>query len=153
MRSLDLEEYLTEILFTLSPALKKTDIAINIDSPEEIRIITYPGAFSQIITNLIMNSINHGFDSGESGRIDISLREEEDFTVIDYRDNGKGMTEDVKSRIFEPFFTTRRNLGGTGLGLSVVYTLVTQKFQGSISCYSAPGKGTQFLLHLKSILT
>jgi signal transduction histidine kinase len=149
LRELDLEEYINEILFTLSPVLRRTKISLQISCPEEILIITYPGAISQIITNLVMNAMYHAFDPDTEGLIEILIKRENEYIIIDLRDDGKGMDDVVRERIFEPFYTTKRNNGGTGLGLSIVYTLVTQKFHGSIDCESAPGKGTHFLIRFK----
>ena len=101
----------------------------------------------QIISNLVLNSLFHAFDDEKEGRISIQVeRQDKDLKII-YKDNGKGMDKRVQDRIFEPFFTTRRGRGGTGLGLYVIYNVITQKLGGSIRCNSEPGKGTEFVVN------
>jgi signal transduction histidine kinase/ligand-binding sensor domain-containing protein len=143
-RTIELGAYLNEILISLGPAFKKTAHSVHVDCPEPLSLNTYPGAFYQIVSNLLMNSLNHAFAPGQAGEIIIAIRQDGDHVVLRYRDNGKGMSEDVRSRIFEPFFTTRRGQGGSGLGMHVVYNLVTQLLKGQIHVDSAPGTGTSF---------
>jgi signal transduction histidine kinase len=107
-----------------------------------------PGGLSQIVTNLVMNTLTHGFGAEDAGSIELSATELSAGVELVYRDNGKGMTPDVVDRIFDPFFTTRRGQGGSGLGMHVVYNIVTQKYGGEIRCESAPGKGTRFIITL-----
>jgi len=105
-----------------------------------------PGALYQIISNLVMNSLKHGFDGMLVGTITIEIRRENQGVVIDYRDNGNGMTRNQVARIYEPFYTTKRGRGGTGLGMHIVYNNVTGTLGGTISCASKSGRGTQFLI-------
>jgi signal transduction histidine kinase len=112
---------------------------------------TYPGALYQIVVNLVINSLVHAFDESHPGRIEISARREGEQVEIEYRDDGKGMSESVQRRVFEPFFTTRRGAGGSGLGLHIVYNLATQILGGNVSCESTLGKGTLFRVVLPRI--
>jgi signal transduction histidine kinase len=114
--------------------------------PQPVTVETYPGALYQIVVNLVMNSITHGFEGGEQGRITIGLARLDGEVELDYRDNGRGMSEDVRRRAFEPFFTTRRGQGGSGLGLHIVYNLSTQVLRGRAAIESAPGQGFRFVL-------
>ncbi len=143
-RRLDLAVYLQEILTSLKPALKKTPYRIELDCPGPMLVDTYPGAIYQVVANLVMNSLRHGFDGRAEGLIRLAVSREDGNVLLAYRDDGKGMTEDVRRRMFEPFFTTRRGEGGSGLGLHIVWNLATQVLGGSIACESAPGEGVRF---------
>ena len=145
-RVVDLGVCLNEILTTLGPSLKKTPHRVELVCPPGLIIETAPGALYQIVTNLVMNSLTHGFEDGRAGGIRISVAWHEHVVSIDYRDDGRGMDDAVRARIFEPFFTTRRGQGGSGLGMHIVYSLVTQVLEGSIDCESSPGAGTRFLI-------
>ncbi len=148
-RTLDLGAYLEEILTSLAPALKRGRHTIEVRCNERVSIDTYPGALYQIVVNLVMNSITHAFGGGEEGKISIEIARGGDSEIeIDYRDNGRGMTDDVRRRAFEPFFTTRRGQGGSGLGLHIVYNLVTQVLRGKVELESSPGRGVRFRLRL-----
>lgn len=145
-REFFIKEYMDEILLSIVNVTKKTNIVINVQCEKTIRINSYPGAFSQIITNLILNSITHAFKVKEEGLIDISFKEENNKIKIVYRDNGKGIEEENLSKIFDPFFTTNRNHGGTGLGLNIIYNIVTNTLNGTINCKSTPKKGVEFTI-------
>jgi signal transduction histidine kinase len=113
--------------------------------PEGLVIDGYPGFYGQILTNLFLNAVNHAFVDGRSGTISISARARghDDIEII-FADDGAGMTPDVQRQAFDPFFTTRRNEGGTGLGLHIVYNLVTQQLGGRMMLESRLGQGTTF---------
>ena len=150
-RVIDLGASLDEIITTLGPTLKNTASHIALHCPQLIIVETAPGALYQIVTNLVMNSLTHGLGKDRAVRpceIRIDVRREGGAVKIDYRDNGVGMEEAVRSRIFEPFFTTARGQGGSGLGMHIVYNLVTQALNGSIECESAPGQGVLFRIVL-----
>jgi signal transduction histidine kinase len=145
-RTIELGAYLNEILISLGPALRKTPHDVSIDCPQAISLNTFPGAIYQIVSNLLMNSIYHAFAPGQVGTIAISVERTGRNVELIYRDDGKGMDEAVRARIFEPFFTTRRGEGGSGLGMHVVYNLVTQLLGGKIRVDSAPGAGATFVI-------
>ena len=147
-RRIELGAYLNDILISLGPSLKKTPHTVAIDCPEPIMIDTYPGALYQIVSNLVMNSLYHAYTPEQAGHISIGARLNGSAVELTYRDDGVGMSDAVRARIFEPFFTTRRGQGGSGLGLHVVYNLVTQLLKGSIRVDSAPGAGTVFEISL-----
>ena len=150
-RVFKLREYLSEVLMSLHPRIKKQRTEVEIRGDENLVMDTYPGALYQILVNLVINSLVHAFDEQQGGRIDIEVGTDGDDVVIDYRDNGKGMSESVQKRVFEPFFTTRRGSGGSGLGLHIVYNLATQVLCGRVSCDSALGRGTHFHLQLPRV--
>jgi signal transduction histidine kinase len=143
-RELDLAVYLQEIITSLKPAFKKTPYKIELECASSIRINTYPGAIYQILANLVMNSLRHGFEGRADGTIKLVVSRQNDSIVLDYRDDGTGMSEEVRRRIFEPFFTTRRGTGGSGLGMHIVWNLASKILGGTITCESMPGEGTHF---------
>lgn len=145
-RRFDLAEYIREVLLSLQPHLRRTYHVVDVTCPEGLVLYSCPGAFSQILTNLVLNSLMHAFDEGCAGqiRIDVSVVGEE--MVLVYGDDGKGMSADVASKIFDPFFTTKRGQGGSGLGMHIVYNLVIQTLGGQIACRTAPGEGLSVTL-------
>ncbi len=144
-RLFSLSEATDQIIASLRPALKKASITLSVEVPEGLVIDGYPGAYGQILTNLFLNAAYHAFPDGRSGAISILAkpRGSDDVEII-FSDNGVGMTPDVQRQAFDPFFTTRRNEGGTGLGLHIVYNLVTQQLGGRMMLDSRLGQGTTF---------
>jgi len=147
-RTFNLKEYIEEVLTSLHNNIKKTKLSINVDIDEKLNITSIPGAISQIITNFIMNSIIHGFEHGAEGKINIFAKIENSMLEIIYSDNGKGMDENTVAKVFDPFFTTKRHSGGSGLGMNIVYNIVTQKLNGTISCESSLGSGVSFKIRM-----
>jgi signal transduction histidine kinase len=144
-RQFNLSEATDQIIASLRPVLKRATIALTVDVPEGLAIDGYPGSYGQILTNLFLNAVNHAFVDGRSGTISISARPRgHDDVEIIFADDGAGMTPDVQRQAFDPFFTTRRNEGGTGLGLHIVYNLVTQQLGGRMMLESRVGQGTTF---------
>lgn len=147
-RVFDLKKYVDEVLASLRPKYKRSGHLIVVNCDEHIEINSHPGAFSQIITNLVMNSLIHAFDNMSPGTITIDIHKNQEKLKLRYHDSGKGMDAATLSKIFDPFFTTRRGQGGSGLGMHIVYNLVTQKLNGQIECRSTPGSGTEFIIRL-----
>lgn len=148
----ELNNYLHALVLSLKPMVKKKHVSIDISCDENIVLRTYQGALAQIITNLISNTNDHAFaEADEKHRIHILAEKKENGVRFCFRDNGKGMTSDTMKNIFEPFFTTSRQNGGSGLGLSIVYNLVTRKLKGEISVQSTPGQGTEFSFFLPDL--
>ena len=116
------------------------DPALTLDS--------YPGAISQIVTNLVLNSLLHAFAPEQAGQITITAETVGEQVCLVYTDDGKGMEPGQLDKIFEPFYTTKRGRGGTGLGLHILYNLVTQRLGGTVTCESAPGRGATFTMLL-----
>lgn len=143
-RRFNVAHYIGEVLLSIRPEFKKIKHTITVNCPDTLEIDSYPGALAQILTNLIMNSFIHGFEKSAGGDIIIDVAEADDEIRIGYGDNGRGMDPDTLEKIFEPFFTTRRSHGGTGLGMHLVYNLVTQSLGGRILCTSQEGKGARF---------
>ncbi len=146
-RSFKVKLYFDELLLSLNPLLKNKNHQVIIECPEGLEITSYPGSIAQIITNFITNSLRHGFEEDFSGTITIRFDKFGSLYTLTYMDNGKGMTSEVLDRIYEPFFTTKRGAdGGTGLGMHLVYNIVTQKLGGEIKCFSEPDKGVSFII-------
>ncbi|MBN2440306.1 MAG: substrate-binding domain-containing protein [Spirochaetales bacterium] len=145
-RIFNVKDYIKDVLLSLRPRLKKVNHVISIHCPDDLTISSHPGAFSQILTNLIINSLTHGFKPDEKGSIDIEIKIEDINIIMTYSDNGKGIDKNHINKIFNPFFTTNRSNGNTGLGLHIVYNLITTTLNGSIVCTSEAGKLTQFIM-------
>jgi signal transduction histidine kinase/ligand-binding sensor domain-containing protein len=146
-RSFKLKEYSEDVIRSLYPRLKGKRIRISMNIDEKLELNSYPGAFSQILTNLILNSLVHGFEKKENGNINISARQEDKNIMIEYEDDGRGIPKQNLDKIFDPFFTTNKK-AGTGLGLHIVYNIVGQKLSGSISCSSDKEKGVRFKIKI-----
>ena len=147
-RTFNVSKYANEVLLSLHSVTKKTNIKIVVNSKDNIRINSYPGSFSQIITNLVMNSVIHAFTEGEKGKIIIDLEKKNDNLFITYQDNGKGIKKEHINKIFDPFFTTNRDKGGSGLGLNIIYNIITSRLNGKITCESIEKEGVLFLIIL-----
>ena len=133
-----------EILMSLQPNLKQADHFLTLHCDKQVQVYGQPGALYQIINNLVMNSLIHAYQPGEKGALLIDVCEDEGDITFVYEDDGAGMRPDHVEKIFEPFFTTRRGQGGSGLGMHVIYNLVTQVLGGTILCESSVGQGTRF---------
>jgi two-component system NtrC family sensor kinase len=147
-RKFMLKNYIQDVLVSLKPNLKKTKHRVSVYGSEDIEIFSDPGAISQIITNFIMNSLIHGYDAGAEGQISIRITAQDHNVTIEYSDDGRGMPQETLDQIYDPFFTTNRGGGGTGLGMHIVYNLVTQSLGGSIRCESTTGAGTAFFIRI-----
>ena len=149
VRELDLTAFCDQILASVRPTYKHQSIRFINDIDPQVTLKTHPGQLAQVITNIVVNAANHGFEGGKAGEVRLSATpSDNDQQELIISDNGIGMDEETRSRLYEPFFTTRRNQGGTGLGMHIVYNLVTQNLDGSIECESAVGQGTQFKISL-----
>lgn len=145
LREFDVHHYLLEILQAYHNKLKHQNIEVEVLAPEVLMVYSYPGTYAQIFNNLLNNALLHAFDNKESGaKITIELEEKGNHLQIRFSDNGTGIDKKVRSTIFEPFVTTKRNAGGTGLGMNIIYNLVTQKLGGTIRFSTAENEGTTF---------
>ncbi len=151
-RRFNLEDYIREVLLSLGPKFKKTGHEVEVKSSGDVVVASYPGAFSQIVSNLVINSLVHGFKNGSRGKMTFDIHrhseKDQDQILFIYRDTGQGMTPEQVAKVFDPFYTTMRGRGGTGLGMSIVFNLVTQTLGGTIQCKSCPGKGVEFIMEI-----
>ena len=142
-RSFDLRIATTQIVASIMPGLPKPRHPLALDIPSDLIMDSYPGAYGQVLTNLIFNAVIHGFaDRPEGNMLLEATRIGDDFVEITFSDDGAGISEEAQRHVFDPFFTTRRAKGSTGLGLHIVHNLVTEQLGGRITLVSAPGKGT-----------
>jgi signal transduction histidine kinase len=152
IRLVNIGKYLDEIIHSLHPKLKKTNHSIKVDCPENSEIYCHAGALSQIFTNLIINSIIHGFRDINRGVITITVRlTGDDHAHITYQDDGKGLTEVQLSHLFDAFYTTTASQGGTGLGAHIVHDLVQDTLNGKIQASSPPDKGLRYDIEFSSM--
>jgi signal transduction histidine kinase len=148
-RPFEIAAWLGEVLTSLGPALRKTPHQVSVSCPPDIVLETYPGALAQVVTNLIMNAVTHAFPDDRAGFIELRvIPYRGDMVRMTFRDDGVGVSPENLARLFDPFFTTRRDKGSTGLGLHIVYNLVTASLQGSIAVESELGRGTTFVIDL-----
>jgi predicted ATPase/signal transduction histidine kinase len=151
-RTFAVREYLDDILRSLRPSLKRAPHRIEVECDAGLSITSYPGALAQVVTNLVLNSVVHAYDDGVAGRIELAVSTADGGGIrLRYRDDGKGIPDEARQRIFDPFFTTRRTHGGSGLGLHLVYNLVTQRLGGTITVASEPGRGTEFTVDIPDL--
>jgi PAS domain S-box-containing protein len=147
-RPFDLAETVAEVVLTLQPQFKKTPHRIELAIPSGIQLDSYPGPLGQVITNLVSNALVHGFDAGAHGLVRIGASADAEEVLLTVADNGRGIAPEHQAKVFDPFFTTRLGQGGSGLGLHIVYSIVTRVLGGRITLASQPGEGTTLTLHL-----
>jgi signal transduction histidine kinase len=147
-RVFPVRNYIENTLLSLKSKVEQAQLSLVVNGDDTITIHSHPGAFAQVITNLVMNSVNHAYREKESGTLCFDLTRKQDRLIIEYADDGCGIPTANLKKIFDPFFTTARNRGGVGLGMYIVYNLVTQKLKGTIHCESQVGSGTKFILNL-----
>jgi len=151
-RNFFLKQYVEQVVSSLSPKFRNRSIDVVLDGIDEsIHLKTTAGPISQIITNLIINSLVHGFDMDQSGQIKITATRNAEELLFTYSDNGKGIAQENLEKIFDPFFTTKRSHGGSGLGMHLVYNIVTKKYRGRIKCESQINHGVTFRMSLYNI--
>lgn len=147
-RVVNMSSYIEEIMCTLGNEMKSKKVTYQFSGDETISINTIPGALAQVFTNLVTNSVRHGFENIQNGHIIIEVIDEHDFVNIFYKDNGQGIKSTDINQVFKPFFTTKRNKGGTGLGMNIVYNIISQKLGGHIKLTSEYGHGVVFKIRL-----
>jgi PAS domain S-box-containing protein len=149
-RAFDLADATRQIASSLRPSLRTTGITFDVAIPDGLVLDSYPGAWGQVVTNLFVNALTHAWPQGAAaGHMTLEARrlDGERIEVV-FADDGIGMSDVVSRRAFEPFFTTRRGAGGSGLGLHIVYNIVTHRLGGRIALETAPGRGCRFRMTL-----
>lgn len=152
VREFDLHAYLDEIFISLNPMLSRTQHKYSYSCPEKLNIKSTPGAFYQIVSNLFNNSVIHAYPDGSSGNLTLTVESDDLGIKITYQDDGCGMSDEIQAQVFQPFFTTKRGKGGSGLGMNIVYNIVTQVLGGEIQITSTPDQGSTFIITLPSDL-
>jgi len=151
IRKVAVREYLEGSLLSLQPVLRNHRHRVVLHCAPEVHLTSRADALHQIIVNLVMNSIAHGYPDNTAGTLTISVVDLGTRLQVRYEDDGVGMDHQVASHMFEPFYTTRRNQGGTGLGMHIVYNLVTQALGGRISYETQTGAGVHFDILIPSV--
>ncbi|WP_237738519.1 ATP-binding protein [Idiomarina xiamenensis] len=147
-REIPVRQFMDDVLLSMKPKLRDPEqFPINVHCDESLVVVTKPGPLNQVLMNLIQNSMLHGFEGKHTGTIDISycLTDSNELEIT-YRDDGCGVPIDIRRRIFDPFVTTKRGAGGSGLGMHLVYNLVTQVLNGSIHFFSEEHYGVEFVI-------
>jgi signal transduction histidine kinase len=148
-RDFDLAKVVEDVLVMVEPSFKHTPFIIDTDLSHGLMMNSYPGALGQVLTNLLMNALLHGFEGAEQGRVTVHCAPlDEEQVELSVTDDGRGMDESVRRRIFDPFFTTKLGTGGSGLGMHIVHSIVTNVLGGQIEVRSSTGQGTQMLMRL-----
>ena len=142
--SFNLYTELQRLVKILLPKNNNNRITVNLTGDKSLTITSYQSVFYQLFSNLINNSVLHGFENLEKGIIEIAFNMDDEQLIIKYSDNGNGIPKEILDHLFDPFVTTKRGQGGSGLGTYIVYNLVVQKLGGTISCESVSGNGVQF---------
>lgn len=151
-RSFDFRIATEQIVASVMPGLPKPRHPLALDIPAGIILDSYPGAYGQVLTNLIFNAVIHGFADRTVGNMLLEATlVGTGFVEITFSDDGSGISEQNQRFVFDPFFTTRRAKGSTGLGLHIVHNLVTEQLGGRIALTSAPGKGTSICMTIPLI--
>ena len=152
-REFNFAKIINEVLIALKHQTKKTQIVIDYDVDENLILDGYPGPWTQILTNLILNSLTHGFESDQAGKIHLAatLDQTDDTVTVTYQDNGKGIAKKHANKIFDPFFTTKLGQGGSGLGLNIVFNIVTQMMAGEIKFDQDCQQGVLFIIKVPRI--
>ncbi len=138
-REFNLLETLNEIVLTLHHKIKRTNIKYSVEGPDDIILDSFPGPLGQVITNLFNNAILHGFDGKEEGEIQIRFNRLGNEVRLLFSDNGVGVDEENISKLFDPFYTTKLGRGGSGLGLNIVHSIITNLMGGDIHVESRIG--------------
>ena len=146
VRTFNLAAYLNEILLSLQPKLKGRPVKVEVACAPDIVLDSFPGAVSQIVTNMVVNSLVHGYERDQAGTIRLRAALDADMVELVYADDGAGMDADTLGKLFDPFFTTKRGSGGSGLGAHILYNLATGPLGGSVRADSEPGKGLCYTL-------
>jgi signal transduction histidine kinase len=140
-----------EVLHTAKPMFKTPDHEVQLEIAGDLELDSYPGPLEQVLTNLLSNSVHHGFDGMDSGRISIEARLQGAMVMLHYADNGRGIPASSLPHIFEPFYTTKLGRGGSGLGMYIVYNLVSNVLGGHIGIESEEGSGTHIRIALPQV--
>jgi PAS domain S-box-containing protein len=143
LRTFDLNQYVADVIKSLEPKTNEKEVEVIVDFKGDFEMTSYPGAFAQIFTHLIVNTIFHGFKDKPGGKITIKGKRNNNLLILTYQDDGNGMIPEVVEKVFNPFFTTNMQ-AGNGLGMNIVYNVVTQKLKGDITCESIEGQGVTF---------
>lgn len=144
-RPYELGEYIGEVMSSLGPRLRRSNVRVHVAFTNRVELDGYPGAMAQVLTNLTTNALAHAFDEDATGStLTVDAQVQDDMVTMRFSDNGRGIPPEHVSKVFDPFFTTKRGQGGTGLGLNIIHNILVKQFGGSITVASTVGQGTTF---------
>lgn len=146
LRTFNLKSYLQEVVTSLQPEVQSSGHQLSLTGNDSIFLTHDPGIFAQVFTNLVTNSVKHAYSENDIGHLQIQLECQDSQVIMKYSDDGCGIPTEHLSKVYEPFFTTARNKGGTGLGLNIVYNIVSHSLKGTIELQSQKGQGTTFTI-------
>lgn len=144
-REVVLVEYIRNLMLTFKPLFHQHTVQVSVTGDETVTN-RRPGLIAQMLTNLVENTVRHGFEHQKEGTIRIDISRVDDDILIDYSDDGAGMDAETLAKHLEPFYTSKAEHGGSGLGTYTIQTIIEESFGGSMTVHSAPGKGTRYLL-------
>ncbi|WP_448564858.1 ATP-binding protein [Thalassotalea ganghwensis] len=143
----ELGQEIKNIFSQLQTEQEKLCYRVYCQCPDDLYVYQDQEVLTKILTNLYMNSLKHGFENKPQGEISVSVTVDDDNQVeLAYADNGTGIADEHVGHIFEPFYTTKRGRGGTGLGMHIVFNLVTHSLNGQISYQGKFGLGAKFVI-------
>jgi len=157
-----IEDVLKALISSLHSETAKVPVEPSLRVDGNVVMDSLPGVLTQVISNLIMNSVNHGFPQAHldylqneniTPTISIVITQGSGRATICYQDNGVGVEESLHQKIFEPFYTSKRGQGGSGLGLNLVFNMVNQKLGGRLQFSSQLKHGVQFILDIPTTLS
>lgn len=152
-REFNIDHIISETIATIQPSLRATPFTVKLTLEADTVVDSYPGAISQIVTNLVENAVKHGYDGREAGEVHVASKRKSDGSIaIECSDSGCGITDGNLKRLYEPFFTTKLGKGGSGLGMAIVYRLVTDVIGGQIFVASEVGEGTSITIVIPASL-
>ncbi|EFO33666.1 periplasmic sensor Signal transduction histidine kinase [Roseibium sp. TrichSKD4] len=152
-REFNIDHIIRETIATIQPSMRATPFSVKLDLSADVNVVSYPGAISQIVTNLVENAVKHGYEGQDAGEVTVSSRKNHDGAIIiECNDDGCGISDGNLKRLFEPFFTTKFGKGGSGLGMAIVYRLVTEVIGGQIHVKSTVGEGTTITIVIPASL-
>ena len=144
-RRFDLAEVTEQVVRGLRFGLRGKNMTVSVECEPDLAMNSYPGPYGQVLTNLVLNASVHAFPEGAGGSVHIAAQASgRDKVEVTFSDDGCGMSPEVRRQVFDPFFTTKRDQGSTGLGLHIVYNIVTNRLGGRIHLETKPGGGTKF---------
>jgi len=148
LRGFDLAHHITEVLSVIAHLTSKRPVTLKRALEPGIAMYSYPGPLGQVLTNLVMNAVTHGFEEGQPGLVTIACQRQGDWAHITVADNGQGIGAENIGKIFDPFFTTKLGQGGSGLGLHICHNIVFGPLGGRLTVQSTLGQGTIFTIFI-----
>jgi signal transduction histidine kinase len=148
IRTINISNYIDEIIQSLHPKLRKTNHSIKVNCDNTIELYSHPGAIAQIMINMIINSITHGFEHINHGEITIDVNYQNNILIINYADNGQGLSSEAQEKLFDAFYTTKADEGGSGLGAHIIKNQVIDTLNGTITAHSELNKGLSYHIEI-----